>query len=233
MFDKHSTSDQPAHPNGTAPLDHALPDDLTDTETRILEAARTVFLRRGTEGARMRRIAEEAGVNQALLHYHFDDKATLAEAVFVREARDLLPPVLRVLGSERPIEEKVERVVELELDQLAANPFLPGYLLTELHGQPGRARILIEAVTGEPPEAFVPGILERLGRQLDRGAERGRLRPVEPRQFVVDLLSLCIFPFAAAPMIREAFDLDDEAFAAFVAERKRTLPDLFLDGIRT
>ncbi|MDQ3674069.1 MAG: TetR/AcrR family transcriptional regulator, partial [Gemmatimonadota bacterium] len=42
-----------------------------ETQQRILEAARTVFVRRGTQGARMQEIAREAGVNQALLHYYF------------------------------------------------------------------------------------------------------------------------------------------------------------------
>ena len=203
-----------------------------DTETRILAAARSVFLRRGTAGARMRQIADEAGVNKALLHYYFDDKATLAEAVFVREARQLLPPVLRVLGSERSIEEKVERVVQLELDQLSANPFLPGYLLTELHGEPDRARELITSVTGEPPAAFLPEVLERLGGQLRRRAASGEFRAVEPQQFVVDLLSVCIFPFAAAPMIKEAFGLDEDGFEAFIDARRRSLPRQFLRGLR-
>ena len=48
-----------------------------ETEGRILQAARRVFVRRGTAGARMQDIAEEAGVNQALLHYHFRSKADL------------------------------------------------------------------------------------------------------------------------------------------------------------
>jgi TetR/AcrR family transcriptional regulator len=71
-----------------------------DTEARILEAAREVLERRGTAGARMAEIAEQADVNQALLHYYFGSKAKLAEAVFQRAARDLLPAVLDVLMSE-------------------------------------------------------------------------------------------------------------------------------------
>ena len=51
-----------------------------DTEQRILEAARTVFLRDGTAGARMQEIAREAGVNQALLHYYFRSKERLSAA---------------------------------------------------------------------------------------------------------------------------------------------------------
>ena len=46
----------------------------SETEQRILDAARAVFIKRGTAGARMAEIADEAGVNQALLHYYFRTK---------------------------------------------------------------------------------------------------------------------------------------------------------------
>ena len=75
-----------------------------DTERRILQAARTVFVRRGTAGARMQEIAAEAGVNQALLHYYFRSKQRLAEAVFREAAARLVPAVLTLLGSEASLE---------------------------------------------------------------------------------------------------------------------------------
>ena len=56
------------------------------TEQRILDAADAVFVRRGTDGARMQEIAAEAGVNKALLHYYYRTKDGLAEAVFRRVA---------------------------------------------------------------------------------------------------------------------------------------------------
>src|SRR3984893_9520930 len=92
------------------------------TEQRILDAANTVFLRRGTAGARMEEIAREAGVNQALLHYYFRTKDRLAEAVFRHAAQQLLPAVILILGSALGLEAKVERVVELELDHLSRTP---------------------------------------------------------------------------------------------------------------
>ena len=90
------------------------------TEQRILEAAHAVFVRRGTAGARMQEIAQEAAVNQALLHYYFRSKERLAEAVFRRAAGELLPRVIDVLGSDAAIEEKVARVVDARARSPAA-----------------------------------------------------------------------------------------------------------------
>src|SRR5918911_2376982 len=82
-----------------------------DTEQRILDAARAVFIRRGTAGARMQEIAKEAGVNQALLHYYFRSKERLSTAVFLQFASRVLPAVVHVLGGDAPIDEKIDRIV--------------------------------------------------------------------------------------------------------------------------
>src|SRR6185369_16276108 len=90
-----------------------------ETERRILDAAHAVFVRAGTAGARTLEIAKEAGVNPALLHYYFRTKERLAEAVFRRAAGQLLPAVVRILGSDAPLEDKVEQVVQVELQFLS------------------------------------------------------------------------------------------------------------------
>jgi AcrR family transcriptional regulator len=53
---------------------------------RIRDAAEQVFATHGYEGASMRLIAEQAGVAQATLHHHFQNKDTLYEAVFERRS---------------------------------------------------------------------------------------------------------------------------------------------------
>lgn len=202
-----------------------------DTEAQILEAARAVFLRRGTAGARMREIAEVAGVNQALLHYYFRTKDALAEAVFRRAARQLLPPIVAELRSDHPLEEKVTRVIGLELQHLARNPNLPAYIISELNLHPDRAPQLWEEMVGEPVDRSGGSVLEKLESQLAEAAESGRMRHLTPEQFLVNLISLCIFPFAARPMLETVLDLGPGEFDAFIEERRQSLPDFFLGAL--
>src|SRR5690349_10351626 len=82
-----------------------------DTERRILDAARRVFIKRGSAGARMQEIAAEAGVNQALLHYYFRTKDALSLAVFKEAASKLFPGILRILSGPEAFEVRIERVV--------------------------------------------------------------------------------------------------------------------------
>ena len=202
------------------------------TEERILAAARTVIIRRGTSGARMREIAQEADVNPALLHYYFRSKDRLAEAVFQQAARRLFPPVIALLGSDDPLETKVERVVEHELRVLMENPFLPGYVLAELNQHPERARHLVEALMGARVEGFAPQVFARLAAQIGERVAAGTMRPITADQFVMNLLSLCVFPFAARPMFCAVLQLDADGFAAMIERRREALVPFFLAALK-
>src|SRR5207253_2047360 len=92
-----------------------------DTEAKILEAARSVFIRRGTAGARMQEIAAEAGVNQALLHYYFRSKDQLGAAVFAQMASRLFPALLQVLSSDASLDAKIEQIVGVYHENLTRN----------------------------------------------------------------------------------------------------------------
>src|SRR6185436_8076926 len=147
------------------------------TEGRILDAAHTVFMRRGTAGARMQEIAKEAGVNSALLHYYFRSKERLSEAVFRRAAGELLPAVIQTLGEKRELEEKIEAVIDIELSRLIKTPYLPGYILSELAHHPDRLRQFVSAVTGMLPEEMGRRVFSGLRMQIDARVRAGTMAP--------------------------------------------------------
>jgi Transcriptional regulator len=96
-----------------------------ETEKHILDAAKAVFILRGTAGARMQEIAEEAGVNQALLHYYFRSKEKLSEAVFRDTAGRMFPALLQIVAGDLPLVEKIDRIVDTYLTTMSQTPFLP------------------------------------------------------------------------------------------------------------
>ncbi len=61
----------------------------TDTRSRILQAAFTVLSRQGYENASIKEIAEQAGVAQGLVHYHFKSKQQLVLAVLAEVCREM------------------------------------------------------------------------------------------------------------------------------------------------
>jgi AcrR family transcriptional regulator len=205
-----------------------MPADVTapDTEAQILEAAHRVFLRRGTAGARTQEIADEAGVNKALLHYYFRTKERLAEAVFLRAAQTLFPQMLAALASNLPLREKLQQAVEAELTILEANPYLPGYIISEFQYRPDTFRALLTGAL--PVEAVRRAVFEKIQTQLDAEAEAGRLRPTRAEDFIVALMAQLVFPVAAAPMLETLLGLDADAQRAMTERRRDGLADAIL-----
>lgn len=199
---------------------------------RILDAAHAVFIRRGTSGARMQQIAEEAGVNKALLHYYFRSKDQLSNAVFRRAAGELLPAILEILSSDLDLEEKVTRVIDVELTQLLRRPYLPAYILSEINHQPERVPQFLAAIVGMTPDAIRPRLFTNIRKQIAAAVGEGRMAPISAEEFLINLLSLCIFPFAARPMYMAIAGFDDEGFARFMERRKKELPAFFLRALR-
>ncbi|NNF56939.1 MAG: TetR/AcrR family transcriptional regulator [Rhodothermaceae bacterium] len=199
-----------------------------DTETRILEAAHRVFVRRGVAAARTQEVADEAGVNKALLHYYYRSKERLADAVFLRAARGLFPQLLQTLSSELPLREKLQAAINAEMDALEASPYLPGYILCELRADPERLSDLIHEVI--PVEALRARVFGSLQAQIDAEVEAGRLRPVTAQHLLVTLMSMLIFPHAASHMLDVVAGLGEGAQARLAAWRRQDLADFLLRG---
>ena len=196
-----------------------------ETRDRILDAAHAVFLRKGTAGSRTQEIASEAGINKALVHYYFGTKAALADAIFERALDALMPRIFMILADPgRRIEEKVPAIVREQIDFHSTRPYFAGYLLSELHAEPERISRLMTR------QGKVP--LDVLRRQLRDGVRAGVIRRISAEQFVVNLMGLLIFPFAARPVLAELLSLDATRWRAFLDERRRLLPDFFMAGLR-
>jgi TetR/AcrR family transcriptional regulator len=201
------------------------PIDDRETRERILAAAHTVFLRKGTASSRTQEVADEAGVNKALVHYYFGTKAALADAIFEREMGALTPLIFGILADEnRSLEQKVRDIVRVQIEFHSARPYLAGYMISEMHAEPERVAAMV-AKRGSPPR-------DVLRRQIREGVKAGTMRPISAEQFIVNLMGLLIFPFALRPGLSVLLNLDPTSWAAFIEERKRLLPDLILAGLR-
>ena len=196
-----------------------------DTRDRILNAAERVFIRKGTASGRTQEIADEAGVNKALVHYYFGTKAALADGIFARALGTLVPRIFGILADpSRDIAQKVPAIVKEQIDFHTAHPYLAGYMISELHAHPERIARMVTA-HGQIP-------LDVLRRQLQEGAKAGKLRRISPEQFVANMMGLLLFPFAIRTALCQLLGFDSKRWEAFLEERRRILPDFVMAGLR-
>lgn len=197
--------------------------DLT-TEEKILTAAKKIFLTRGMDGARMQDIANEAGINKALLHYYFRSKDQLFEKIFLEVASAFLPKIFAILESNSTLFEKIDRFCNEYISQVMTTPYVPIFILNEINRQP-QAFLKKVFGTSKPP-------VEKLIQQIKKEAKAGIIKPVEPLQLLLNTLSLCLFPFAISPMVQLVTGMDIKQFNAIMEKRKKEVPKMIIDSIK-
>lgn len=194
------------------------------TEQKILEAAKKVFIHNGLEGTRMQQIADEAGINKSLLHYYFRSKEKLFDAVFTYAFQYIVPQIEVILASDDHIFVKVEKLVGEYIQMLIDNQFIPAFILHEINRNPERVYNMMQN-SGIKPFLFVSIFTDEI--------KKGTIRPVDPRQLIINLLSLCIFPIAARPLIQRIFfDNRENDYSQFLEERKKTVTEFVIQSLK-
>ncbi|MBN2349016.1 MAG: TetR/AcrR family transcriptional regulator [Bacteroidales bacterium] len=199
--------------------------ELSDnTEHKILEAAKTVFIKEGMKGARMQEIATEAGINKSLLHYYFRTKEKLFAAVFQFAFKAFIPKIDEILGPGLSLHERFSRFANAYTEILIDNPFIPLFVLHEINRHPEIIYKLVQQVGTKPK------LLEEI---ITDEIKKGVIKPVDPKQVIINMISLCVFPIIARPIILPLiFEDDQKKYRKFLEDRKTEIADFIFNSIK-
>ena len=190
----------------------------TETEEKIIASAERLFYQKGKAGTSMQDIADDAGINRTLLNYYFRSKDQLFEAVFRKAVGTFVPNLAAMLHADSSFEEYVPALVEKVIDTMLENPQIPIFVLQELSSNPERMPQIIKEMGVDPEKAV---------KKMEGEGVVPSIAGLDPRQIIMNLISLCIFPFAAKPVVLDIlYHGDNEAYIAAMKERKVLLPKI-------
>ena len=188
-----------------------------NSEERIKAAARKVFHQKGYAGTRTRDIAEEAGINHAMVNYYFRSKEKLFQIVMIETMTYFFQGISAILNEETTsLEQKIEQVVAKYIDLLLEEPELPTFVFNEVRTNP-------EPFIENSPiyKALQNSVL---ARQYAEAVARGEVSEPNLLQMVLNVISLVIFPFIAQPILIALNKIDNDQYKALILERKRLIP---------
>ncbi len=195
------------------------------SEEKIMEAARRVFFSKGFAGARMQDIADEAGINKALLHYYFRSKEKLFEVIFKDAFDTLIPQVEDIFNSDHEFFDKIRGMVDAYITMAMENPYIPLFVLNQMHTDPGQFRKSFGMIARRIP-------LPRFREEIGKAIKKGIIRTVDPHQLIMHILSLCLFPFIARPMFQLVMQVTDAQFRDIAEARRESVADFIIQAIR-
>ncbi|WP_372640353.1 TetR/AcrR family transcriptional regulator [Ancylomarina sp.] len=197
---------------------------LIETQENILAAARTIFAKKGLAGARMQEIADAAGINKALLHYYYRSKEKLFEQVFEEAFKKLVGPLAAFLADDSELFLKIRNICTLYHKVMAEYPFIPNFIINEASTDPSRILKLLNIVGIEEGK-------KKTAMQISEAIETGKIRPIDPRELILNIISLSIFPFASRP-ISEQFLYKGEDMDEVLKSRANRVSEFIIQSIQ-
>jgi len=199
--------------------------DHSKTEKKILVSAAELFHKKGYDGTRMQEIADKAKINKGLLHYYFKSKDSLFETVFSNTFRKVLSQLESTLLKEVSLEEKIDLIVDGYMDTLSKNTSLPRFVMNELSKNPDQ--FIAKHMNSSMKSAF--SIFE-LAVQKEIKAKN--IRPIDPRQLCINLISMSIFPFMGKPILQVVVGANNKKFDAIIQERREHIKAFIKQAIK-
>lgn len=194
------------------------------TEEKIFEAAFRVFQLKGFKGARMQEIADEAGINKAMLHYCFKNKELLFEAVFMNAFGKLAPQINEIFKSQDSIFEKIKKFTDSYISFVINYPFLPQFIIQEMNNNPEFVTKFLKKENRPDPTKLI--------HQIENEIKLGILKPINPKQLLIDIFSMTVFPFAAQALLKGMIQVSNEEFMQLMEERKKYIYEQIITSIK-
>jgi len=194
--------------------------DADKVRNSLLEAARGLFLNNEFKAVSIKRIAEAAGVNGAMVNYYFGGK----KGLYLAMVEDVVASMLARLEQVRNVEnQSIADFISSYSMVLVEHPWWPNFVVREVLFGEGELR---EFVLEKFASTLVPTLMQAVEAEIQAGNFRA---DVKPQFTVMSLMGLSVFPFLARPIIEQVmgWSLDAEKVSQLAAHNT----ELFLHGV--
>ena len=142
------------------------------TKDAVFDSAARLFAKRGFDGVSVDDLAREAGVNKAMIYYHFADKLALYRAVLADGLSRMGATVHAIATSADTPPAKLDRFIEAFVRMTEARPWMPALMLREI--SEGAPRLDADTMS------HMRVVILSFAAILKQGQESGAFRPVHP-----------------------------------------------------
>src|SRR6478752_531466 len=163
--------------------------EQAQTEQLIKKTAKKVFFQKGFLDATTQEIADEAGVNRALIHYYFRSREQLLDTLIEESVREKKEKMRAILTSSLTFREKIAQYIDVMIDRGIEYPYMENFLITEMARKPEQMKLLcaIDKVKSS----------DLIKKELEEEIANGSEAPVTSQHFMINLSSMCAYPVIA------------------------------------
>jgi TetR/AcrR family transcriptional regulator len=192
---------------------------ISETEKLIMDTAMNVFFAEGRFNATTQEIADAAGVNRTLINYYFRSRNNLFDIVFENAQKRENELTEAIVFSDLPLKEKISRHLDVYFEQAKKYPYLEIYMVTQVN----QGNCFKDKDT-------MGRVLDKFYLEIALEMEKGNVAKMRPEQFVLNFVSLMVFPVSMRPLLEETMGMSKESYDKLLEERKEIiLQTLFIN----
>ena len=180
----------------------------------IVNTAKRLFFKEGKFHATTQEIADAAGVNRTLINYYFRSRDTLFELVLQKAIEEEEKRREMIVFSDLPVREKLEQFIDYHFEQAKEYPYREVYMITQMNNEGF-------CVTND--KKHIKRLTEKFYIELENEMDKGNIQKMEPIQFILNFISMLIFPVCMRPLLQNSFEMDNEGYEKILAGRKEII----------
>lgn len=190
------------------------------SEEKIRTAATKVFLAKGFDGATTRAIAEESGMNLALVNYYFRSKEKLFSEILEEMLRLFFQGMVELFKKQMTLKEKVIALLEHDYEMFKNNPNLLVFIISEVHRNPDRFFKMVQLRTIVDHHIF--------DAEFQEGVNQGIIKPIKVENALLLIISSMQSIFSNKMLIMHVMEMSEEQFLEYSKEQFNITKDMVL-----
>ncbi|MFM7474134.1 MAG: TetR/AcrR family transcriptional regulator [Crocinitomicaceae bacterium] len=192
-----------------------------NTEEKIKEAAKAVFLQKGFSGCTTREIAKASGMNVALVCYYFRSKDQLFQLIFQSVMEEFMHSLIQVFQEEMPLKEKMRILIEKRYEFVEKNPEFPNFIHNELNRN--------AYFTQQNKKIFDKIASTGIFEEALTTQQKGEMRQIDMFHVTMLIMSNCDFPFIARNFHMTMQEMTEEEVSRKLTEHRHVVTEMLMN----
>ncbi|ERP38960.1 TetR/AcrR family transcriptional regulator [Chitinivibrio alkaliphilus] len=198
------------------------------TAAAIFRAGKDLFLCQGYEKTTVREVAKRAGVNPALISYHFGSKRNLFKQVLIEQFYDLKRDFQDTIVQEDTIYGKLEAFIRVHNAHLEKNSGGYRFMVRELHFSQDIMEECLRNDLRDESDFFHTYLVT----EIEHAMEAGQIRSLSPIHLLLHIISMNVFYFITGKRILARLCKVDTDIDQYEGQRVDEIVDLILCSLR-
>ena len=191
---------------------------------KAIDAAIVEFQDNGFKQTSMSSIASASGITKKELRTYFDNKDDIFKHVFLELYGRISPQLQDIMDGEMPVIEKIRHFINNYVSFINNHQFLPLGLIRKLNSKTDFAKEFIINLRMPDPTKFYA--------QIENEIELGLIRDINPKQLMINIFALSVFPHVASPLMKDFINAGNDEFEMIKKKGTSQVADFIINSIQ-